>query len=211
MDSNPIQPLAFTPVVVELHKMYQQATGGPTSLEVTSEERAHSQFSSRMSASIYIVPIYSASTIIYSESASGHDALADFTAEVLTHMFLEKKTNMLVNGWKLSSLNLPHEREQAISDDSKKEIKLEDLSKLVQNVEIDFMDLDSPEDDQSIIVEDEEKEEQPELSKLLSSQDFSSSLPTELKELPSKFNELTREVKELKKHVHDLKIELPGI
>ncbi|GKC65653.1 hypothetical protein Tco_1098251 [Tanacetum coccineum] len=49
---------------------------------------------------------------------------------------------------------------------------------------------------------------QPELSKLLSSHDFSSSLPTKLKELLSKLNELTREVKELKKHVHDLEIEL---
>ncbi|GKB43742.1 hypothetical protein Tco_0888684 [Tanacetum coccineum] len=51
---------------------------------------------------------------------------------------------------------------------------------------------------------------EPELSKTLSTYDFSSSLPTELKELPSKFIELTREVKELKKHVYDLEIELPG-
>ncbi|GKE73956.1 hypothetical protein Tco_1535997, partial [Tanacetum coccineum] len=36
----------------------------------------------------------------------------------------------------------------------------------------------------------------PELSKLLSSHDFSSSLPTELKELPSKFNDLTGEIKD---------------
>ncbi|GJW49391.1 hypothetical protein Tco_0090742 [Tanacetum coccineum] len=50
---------------------------------------------------------------------------------------------------------------------------------------------------------------QPKLSKLLSSHDFSNSLPTELKELPSKFNELTIEVKELNKHVQNLEIELP--
>ncbi|GKD52058.1 hypothetical protein Tco_1281034, partial [Tanacetum coccineum] len=49
-----------------------------------------------------------------------------------------------------------------------------------------------------------------ELSKLLSSHDFSSSLPSELKELPSKFNDLTEEIKELKKHVHELEIELLG-
>nr|GEW30152.1 hypothetical protein [Tanacetum cinerariifolium] len=50
----------------------------------------------------------------------------------------------------------------------------------------------------------------PELFNLLSSHDFSSSLPTELKELPSKFTELIREIKELKKHVHELEVELPG-
>ncbi|GJZ25081.1 hypothetical protein Tco_0562540 [Tanacetum coccineum] len=184
----------------------------------------------------------------------------------------------------------------ANSDDTKKEIKLEDLSKLVLNLDVDFMDLDSPENEQPIIVEDKEEEEvhaekddaervqseepkeikdalashppslrsiqlqeltnqvlllqsqnsklkkemikakaevaflsaqptypnveqltellvkslSPELSELLSSHDFSSSLQTELKELPSKFNDLTREIKELKKHVYELKIELPG-
>ncbi|GJS46975.1 hypothetical protein Tco_0597096, partial [Tanacetum coccineum] len=51
---------------------------------------------------------------------------------------------------------------------------------------------------------------QTEFSKILSAHDFSSSLPTELKDLPSKFNELTEEVKGLKKQVHELKIELPG-
>nr|GEV67100.1 hypothetical protein [Tanacetum cinerariifolium] len=45
------------------------------------------------------------------------------------------------------------------SNDTKKEIKLEDLSKLVPNLDVDFLDLDSPEDDQPIIVKDEEGEE----------------------------------------------------
>ncbi|GJZ63562.1 hypothetical protein Tco_0619983 [Tanacetum coccineum] len=158
------------------------------------------------------------------------------------------------------------------SDDAQKEIKLEDLSKLVQNVEVNFMDLDSPEYDVPIIIKDEDEEEvhaekddveqvhvedhkefedasasqspslnsdaakieatllkdkpsfsnveqltellvkslTPKLSKLLSSHDFSNSLPTKLKELPSKFNNLTGESKELKKHVHELEIELSG-
>ncbi|GJT15209.1 hypothetical protein Tco_0873915 [Tanacetum coccineum] len=47
-------------------------------------------------------------------------------------------------------------------------------------------------------------------SKILSAHDFSSSLPTELKDLPSKFNELTEEVKGLKQQVHELELELPG-
>ncbi|GJR97551.1 hypothetical protein Tco_0269725 [Tanacetum coccineum] len=45
---------------------------------------------------------------------------------------------------------------------------------------------------------------------ILSAHNFSSSLPTDQKDLPSKHNELTREVKGLKKQVHELEIELPG-
>ncbi|GKE14801.1 hypothetical protein Tco_1422378 [Tanacetum coccineum] len=53
--SHPSPP---TPMVGEIHKEAQQAAGGPTSLGPTSEEGAHPQLS------------------------SGHDALADSTAEV---------------------------------------------------------------------------------------------------------------------------------
>ncbi|GJX35974.1 hypothetical protein Tco_0247531 [Tanacetum coccineum] len=49
----------------------------------------------------------------------------------------------------------------------------------------------------------------PELSKLLASHDFASSLPTELKELPLKIIGLSREIKELKQHVKDMELELP--
>ncbi|GJV96190.1 hypothetical protein Tco_1547767 [Tanacetum coccineum] len=50
----------------------------------------------------------------------------------------------------------------------------------------------------------------PELAKLLTSHDFSSCLPTKLKELPSKVTELSKEIKELKQHVKDIELELPG-
>ncbi|GJX99654.1 retrovirus-related pol polyprotein from transposon TNT 1-94 [Tanacetum coccineum] len=50
----------------------------------------------------------------------------------------------------------------------------------------------------------------PELYKLLTSHDFASCLPTELKELPSKITGLSGEIKELQKHVRDMEIELPG-
>nr|GFA97689.1 hypothetical protein [Tanacetum cinerariifolium] len=49
-----------------------------------------------------------------------------------------------------------------------------------------------------------------EFSNIQSAHDFSSSLPTELKDLPSKLNELTGKVKGLKKQVHELEIKLPG-
>ncbi|GKB35073.1 hypothetical protein Tco_0880015 [Tanacetum coccineum] len=82
MDYNPSQPSASTLVVVEMHKEDQQAVGGPTSLGVTSEEGANPQLSSGMSAFIHNKPIYSVSTIIHSESASGCDALANSIVEV---------------------------------------------------------------------------------------------------------------------------------
>ncbi|GKD78528.1 hypothetical protein Tco_1341149, partial [Tanacetum coccineum] len=50
-------------------------------LWVTSEERANPQLSNGMSALNLNKPIFSASFIIHSESASGHDVLADFTVE----------------------------------------------------------------------------------------------------------------------------------
>nr|GEV67479.1 hypothetical protein [Tanacetum cinerariifolium] len=50
MDSNPSWPLVSTPVDTEMHKEDQQATGGPTSLGVTSEERANPQLSSDFTA-----------------------------------------------------------------------------------------------------------------------------------------------------------------
>ncbi|GJV83015.1 hypothetical protein Tco_1522913 [Tanacetum coccineum] len=49
--------------------------------QVTSKEGANSQLSSVISASNLHKPIYSASFIIHSESASGRDASADSTAE----------------------------------------------------------------------------------------------------------------------------------
>ncbi|GJS29432.1 hypothetical protein Tco_0490052 [Tanacetum coccineum] len=175
-----------------------------------------------------------------------------------------------------SSTTIHGDKEEASST-----IKLEDLAKLVSQIQPSFKDLDSPEDDPVIIVDESDKDEpnaetedtlvprsssprssqiqeltnqvlilqsqkhkleleknkseaeatllkaqplfpnmkqlnellvkslQNEFSKILSSHDFSSSLPTELKDLPSKFNELIKEIKGLKTQVHELEIELP--
>ncbi|GKF74871.1 hypothetical protein Tco_0224315, partial [Tanacetum coccineum] len=51
----------------------------------------------------------------------------------------------------------------------------------------------------------------PKFSKLLYSHDFSSSIPTELKELPTKLTALSEEVNELKKHIKEFEIELPKV
>ncbi|GJW36181.1 hypothetical protein Tco_0059101 [Tanacetum coccineum] len=81
IDSNLSQPSVSTPVDTEMHKEGQQATGGLPSLGVTSEERANPQLSSGMSAFNLNKPIFLASFIIHSESASGYDASADSTAK----------------------------------------------------------------------------------------------------------------------------------
>nr|GEX64502.1 hypothetical protein [Tanacetum cinerariifolium] len=90
IDSNLIQPSASTPVVAELHKEAQQATGGPTSLGVTGEEGANPQLSSGMSASIHTKPIYLTFIVIHSESASEHDVLASSKAGAYSGLFALK-------------------------------------------------------------------------------------------------------------------------
>ncbi|GJZ09734.1 hypothetical protein Tco_0544017 [Tanacetum coccineum] len=82
MDTSPSHHSPPTPVVGEMHKEAQQAAGGPTSLGDTSEDRAHPQLSSDRTKSAGDGLKTSTSFILHSESASGHDALADSTAEV---------------------------------------------------------------------------------------------------------------------------------
>ncbi|GJV24508.1 hypothetical protein Tco_1377203 [Tanacetum coccineum] len=253
MDSNPSQTSASTPVVAEMHKEDLQATGDPKSLGVTSTDP-------------YV--------------------LADQTKSVSKG--LETVLTQPITGKGASSV-----ARQVEEDEPSRTIKLEDLAKMVSNVQPSFKDLDSPEDDHIIVVDDSDEDEETEkddevhatindetkdasvprslslmssqiqeltnqvlilqsqmhkleleknkaeaeatllraqpsfpnlrqlnkllvksfqtkFSKILSAHDFSSSLPTEMKELPSKFNELTKEVKGLKKQVHELEIELPN-
>ncbi|GJR44453.1 hypothetical protein Tco_1312556 [Tanacetum coccineum] len=287
--------------------------GGPTSLGVTSEEGAHPQLGSGVSTSNINKLIFLASFIIHVASTSGRDALVDSTDEAgpgksAPNDYIPQQQGMdegtqnnsfdqLSAGTGLNVLTDKTQSEARLRGDkftSSDEIliKLEDLSKLVQNVKADFMDLDFPEDDPIIMVDESEEDEEEkdeevhatsnvetkdtsapkppsprsiqvqELTnqvlilqsqkhklknekrqaeaevallstkpsfpnveqlnellvkslhtkflKILSAHDFSSSLPTELKDLPSKFNDLTKEVKGLKKHVHELEIKLLG-
>nr|GEV10551.1 hypothetical protein [Tanacetum cinerariifolium] len=154
---------------------------------VTGEKGANTQLSSVKSASIHTEPVYSNSIIIHSEPASGHDASAAFTAKadlgksspndlvskqqnktksvseelktVYTKVgtgkgasYVEKEINFAEDEFNTSP-------DLSSSNDTKKEIKLEDLSTLILNVEVDFMDLNSPEDDEPIIFQEEDEEE----------------------------------------------------
>nr|GEU34110.1 hypothetical protein [Tanacetum cinerariifolium] len=281
MDSNLSQPSVSTTVDLRMHKEDQQRIGGPTSLEVTSEARANRQLSSGMSAFNLNEPIYTSSFIIHPESALGDDASAvsiakadlgnsapsDFVPQQQGINEGTKNTSYdyLFAGKGSNSIDRHVEEEEAF-----RTIKLEDLAKLVSNVQPSFKDLDSPEDYPVIIIEESCKEEnkihatenvetedtsvpkssspkssliqeltnqvlilQPQKNKLeleknkaeatflkaqpsfpnveqlkellvkslktkllniLSTTDFSSSLPTESKDIPSKLNEFTEEI-----------------
>ncbi|GKC65282.1 hypothetical protein Tco_1097880 [Tanacetum coccineum] len=198
MDSNPSQPLVSTPVNTGMHKEDQQATGGPTSLGVTSEARANPQLSSGMLVFNLNKPIYSASFIIHSESASGNDASAVSTAEAdpgnsapsdfvprqqgmnkgtkntsYDHLFACIGPHVLADQTKSVSEGLEIIITQPIigkgarsiarqvkEEEASNTIKLEDLAKLVSNVQPSFKDLDSPKDDPIIVVDDNNKDEE---------------------------------------------------
>ncbi|GJS09459.1 hypothetical protein Tco_0366255 [Tanacetum coccineum] len=126
IDFNPIQPSASTPVVAELHKEDQQATCDPTSLGVTT------------------------STIINSKSASGHNALADFTTEV-----------DLGKSAPNESISKQRDKTKLVGDGLKTahtEIGTNLETSKAKNENVD-MDLDSTKDDEPIIVQDDSDEE----------------------------------------------------
>ncbi|GJX39369.1 retrovirus-related pol polyprotein from transposon TNT 1-94 [Tanacetum coccineum] len=198
MESNPSQTSASTPVVTEMHKEDQQATGGPNSLGVTSEERADPWLSSGMLAFNLNKPIYSTSFIINSESASGYDASANSTDEAdpeksapsdfipqqqgmnkgtkntsYDHLFAGTDSHVLANQTQSVSEGLETVLTQSTTDkgdnniakqieevESSRTIKLEDLAKLVQNVQPSFKDLDSLEDDHITVVDDSDEDEE---------------------------------------------------
>ncbi|GJS33280.1 hypothetical protein Tco_0531662 [Tanacetum coccineum] len=176
---------ASTPVVAEMHKEDQQATGDLTSLGVTSEERADPQLNSGMSAFNLNEPIFSSSFIIHSESASGNNASAVFTAEADP-------------GKSAPSDFIPQQQAPLLD-----KLKKAEAEAALLRAQPSFLNMGHLNE---LLV----KSLQTEFSKIIFAYDFSSSLPTEVKELPSKFNELTEEVKGLKKQVHNLEIELPG-
>ncbi|GJR55552.1 retrovirus-related pol polyprotein from transposon TNT 1-94 [Tanacetum coccineum] len=217
-DKNPIQPSASTPVVVEMHKEAQQATSDPTSLGVTGEVRADPWLISVVSESI-IEYVFSASTIIHFESASGHYASADSKAEAdpgnstLKDLLSQQQGNdegtqnylfaHIIAG---TNLNILVDKTQSAvdgSDDVHKEIKLEDLLKLVKDVDDTTMELDFLEDDQPFMVLSDE-EEQVHAEPNAESKDTSVPPPQSPKSI--KIQELTNQLTKLL--VNSLKLEL---
>ncbi|GKA63152.1 hypothetical protein Tco_0762758 [Tanacetum coccineum] len=273
MDSNPIRPLVSTLVDTKMHKEDQQATGGPTSLGVTRNDASTASTAATDPGNSTPSDFdYRSLTLrLYEQQkvySLGHDVLADFTTEadpglsapndsIPPQQVLADQTKSISEGLEIVLTQPTIEKGASFTaihgdkEEASNIIKLEDLAKLVSQIQPSFKDLDSPEDDPNDETEDtsvtrfsspmssqtqemtnqvlilqsqkyklelkKNKDEaeaallkaQTSFPNILSSRDFSSSLPTELKDLPSKFNELTEEIKGLKTQVHELEIELP--
>nr|GEX07365.1 hypothetical protein [Tanacetum cinerariifolium] len=154
----------------------------------------------------------------YDHISAGTDSyvLADQTKSVskgletvLTQPTIEKGVSSnVIHGDKEEAFTAIHDDKQKASSI----IKLEDLAKLVSQIQQSFKDLDSPEDYPVINVDESDKDEPIAEAKDTSvpRSSSSSSLTTELKDLPSKFNKLTKEIKGLKTQVLKQEIELPN-
>ncbi|GKD21751.1 hypothetical protein Tco_1223454 [Tanacetum coccineum] len=181
-----------------------------SSTRFASEERAYPQLSSGMSAFNLNKPIYSASFIIHSESASGNDALADSTAEVdLGKSAPSIDPHVLANQTQSISEGLETVLTQSTTDkganniakqikemEASTTIKLEDLVKLVQNVQPSFKDLDSPEDDPIIVVDDSDEDEEADNHGLHAT----SNIKTKDASVPKSSSPMSSQIQELTNH-----------
>ncbi|GKC13354.1 hypothetical protein Tco_1010136 [Tanacetum coccineum] len=159
-------PPISTPVDIGMHKEDQQETDGPTYLEVTSKERSNPQLSSGLVAVNLNKPIYSASFIIHSDSASGNDASVVSITEadlgnsapsdfIPQHQGMNERTKNTSYDHLYAGTG-PH----VLADQTK---SLEDLAKLVSHVQPSFKDLDSLEDDLVIVMDDSDEDEEDEV------------------------------------------------
>ncbi|GJX59803.1 hypothetical protein Tco_0291193 [Tanacetum coccineum] len=253
-------------------RVIPKATKGESSKAPTSSKTSHSkkrkESSSAMDSNPSQPPVSThVDTRMHKEDRC--DALADSTAEADPGLSAPNDSIPQQQGMDKGTKNTSFDHISAVEEEeSSSIIKLDDLAKLVSNVQPSFKDLDSPENDPIIVVDDSDEDEeiekdevhtttnaetkdtssqkhkleleknkakaeatllkaqpsfpnmeqlnellvkslQSEFSKILSTHDFSSSLPTKLKDLPSKFKDLTKEVKGLKNQVYNLEIELP--
>ncbi|GJU52162.1 hypothetical protein Tco_1225876 [Tanacetum coccineum] len=209
-DKNPSQPLASTHVVTELHKEALQATSGPTSLGVTGEERAGPQLSSVESTS-QSKPVYSVFTIVYFQSASGHDASSAFTDEADLGKSAPKNSLSQPQGAEAIDLNSPKDDQPLqISSDDEADIQKYKLEKETVVAEATLLKVQPSFPNVQQLIELLVNSLKPELDKMLTVHDFSSSILMELKELPTQVDVINRSLDELKRYVEKPEIELPG-
>ncbi|GJS26628.1 hypothetical protein Tco_0487248 [Tanacetum coccineum] len=185
-------------VFVQDRNIDEQATGGPTTLGVTSYEGAKPQLSSGMSASKHDVSAKSKAG-----ADSGLSAPKDLISQTTGNDEGPNKLSLDHIFVGVDFIDLDSQANDPI-------IRKLKLDKNKAEAEVAILSAQSSFPNLAQLTELLVKSLQPKFSMILSAHDFSSSLPIELKELPSKFNELTGEVNALKKHVHDLEIELPG-
>nr|GEW82819.1 hypothetical protein [Tanacetum cinerariifolium] len=137
------QPSATTPVVAEMHKEDPQAAGGPTSVGVTSEDGANPQL------------IGSNPYVFVDQTQSASKGL---------EIVLTQPTTGVEDGKNAQEIeeNVNKSTDLSSSDDTQKEIKLEDLSKLVKNVQMNFIDINF-QDDPILYIDESEEEEAEEI------------------------------------------------
>ncbi|GKB51927.1 hypothetical protein Tco_0902680 [Tanacetum coccineum] len=204
MDFNPSQTSASTLVVAEMHKEDQQATGGPTSLGVTSEAKANPQLSSDKTKFVNVWL-----ETVLTKPKTGTTNVAKTSKEIKFGAIKLEDLAKLVPNVKVDFKDLDSPEDDSINvvDDSKgngEEDKNEEIHSTTNDETEDISDSTPPSPRlkaqpsfpyvgqlNELLV----KSLTAEFSKILSAQDFSSSLPTELKDLPFKFDELTEEVK----------------
>ncbi|GJT53676.1 hypothetical protein Tco_0988730 [Tanacetum coccineum] len=224
VESNPSQTSASTPVVTKMHKEDQQATGGPNSLRVTSEERANPWLSSG----------YDALANSIAEADPGKSAPSDFIPQQqgmnegtkntsYDHLFIGTDPHVLTNQTQYVSEGLETVLTQSTTDkgasniakqieevEASRTIKLEDLAKLMQNVQPSFKDLDSSEDDPIIVVDDSDEDEEPDKDGLHATSNIETedaSVPKSSSPKSSQIQELTNQVLILQSQKHKLELE----
>ncbi|GJX88153.1 retrovirus-related pol polyprotein from transposon TNT 1-94 [Tanacetum coccineum] len=221
IDKNPIHPSASTPVVDEIHKEAQQENGGPTYLGATTEADPG---------------IYAPNDFIPKQ----HGVDEGTQNYSLDHIFAGTNPNVRVaqtksigDGLKTSHTDLCT-NEEGRSDETLMEIKLEDLSNLMQDTRSTCLTLDSPQDEPIIVhllqsqkdkLEQQKAKDEPEVASLKARPSYPdinqltkllvSSLKPELSKLlashdfsnclPTELKELPSKITELYREVKELK------
>ncbi|GJV38699.1 hypothetical protein Tco_1411176 [Tanacetum coccineum] len=197
MDSNLSQPLVSTPVDTGMHKEDRQATGGTTSLGVTSEQEPTLNSIVGMNKGT--------KNTSYDHLSAGTDphVLIDKTKSVSEG--LETILTQLTTQKRPSSIARQVEEEEASST-----IKLEDLAKLISHVQPSFKDLDSLEDDHVIVVDDSDEDEETEKDKVHptpNAETKDTSVPKSSSPRSYQIQELTNQVLILQSQKHKLELE----
>nr|GEU46394.1 hypothetical protein [Tanacetum cinerariifolium] len=138
MDSNPSRPSVLTLVDTEMHKEDQQATGGPTFLWVTSEERANPQLSSDQTKYVSKGLEIFLTQPTTEKGASSTSIHAD-KEEASTSIHGEKKRPPVKSSWRiLQSYSLPTELKDLPSKFNKLTEEIKGLKTQVHELEIEL-------------------------------------------------------------------------
>nr|GFC00399.1 hypothetical protein [Tanacetum cinerariifolium] len=154
---------------------------------------ANPQLSSVKLAS-HFEPVYLASTIVHSESASGHNASADSTAKDAKDFKLEDLSK-LVKDTCIDLIDLDSVKDdqpfiiQDEKDEESQNLKLEKEKAYVE-AEAAFLKAQLSFPNVKQLTELMVQSLKPKISKLLTNHDFSAFILTELKKLPSKFSDI---------------------